>query len=52
MEKDRDYYRCLETKELIEEVRRGVRVNWQELAIVLAERMDTWRREVYDEFDD
>ena len=44
-EKDRDYYRCLEVKELLEEVRRGVRVNWQELAIVLAERVEDNERD-------
>lgn len=37
--KDRDHYRALETKELLEEARTGVRVNWQELAIVLCERI-------------
>jgi hypothetical protein len=37
--KDRDYYRALETKELLEEARTGVRVNWHELAVVLCERI-------------
>lgn len=38
---DRDYYRMLEDHELIEAVRYALRdrVNWEELAIVLAERL-------------
>lgn len=49
MSKDRNYYRCMATSELKEEVRRGINVDWEELAIVLAERLETIRREVYDE---
>ena len=37
--KDRDYYRCLTNEVLREEVKRGVKVDWQELAIVLEERL-------------
>jgi len=47
--KDRDHYRCQTTTALQEEVRYGVNVDWQELAIALAERVDTVRDEVYDE---
>lgn len=37
--KDRNYYRTLSNKELHEEAVRGVDVDWQELAVVLAERL-------------
>lgn len=37
--KDRDYYRCLTNAALREEVKRGVNINWHELAIVLEERL-------------
>lgn len=47
--KDRDHYRCQTTIALKEEVRYGVAVDWMELAIALAERLDTVRDEVYDE---
>lgn len=41
--KQRDDYRCMSKKELIEEVKRGTNVNWEELAIALAERLnDRW----------
>ena len=49
--KDRDYYRGLETKELQHEVKYAINPDWHELAIALAERLETVRREVYDEFD-
>lgn len=39
MTKDRDYYRTQTTNELIEEAKRGVNVNWLELATVLTERL-------------
>ncbi len=51
MTKDRDYYRSLETKELREEVHYGINVDWHELAIALAERLDTIRRETLDEVE-
>lgn len=51
MLKDRNDYRSMTTKELQEEVHYGTTVNWQELAIAMAERLDTIRREVYDELD-
>lgn len=44
-EKDRDYYRCLSNRELLEEARRGVRVAWEELATVLAERIEINERD-------
>lgn len=40
MSKDRSYYRSMESSELIEEATRGVGVDWQELSIVLAERLE------------
>lgn len=52
VKKDRDYYRSTSTKELQEEVKRGINVDWQELAIALAERVDTIRRETLDEIRD
>ena len=51
MFKDRNDYRLMTAKELQEEVHYGINVNWQELAIAMAERLDTIRREVYDELD-
>ncbi len=51
MTKDRAYYRCLSTAELQEEVRYAVSPDWMELAIALAERLDTIRREVYDDLE-
>lgn len=52
MPKDRNDYRTMATKELQEEVLRGINVDWQELAIVLAERLDTIRRDTLDEMRD
>lgn len=49
MAKDRNDYRSMATKELREEVLRGINVDWQELAITLAERLDTIRRDTIDE---
>lgn len=50
--KDRDYYRGMPTSELREQIHYGINVDWKELAIALSERLDTIRREVYEEFDD
>lgn len=50
--KDRDYYRALPTNELKEQVHYGINVDWKELAIALSERLETIRREVYDEVAD
>lgn len=50
--KDRDYYRGMPLKELREQVHYGINVDWKELAIALTERLDTIRREVYDELDE
>ena len=47
--KDRDYYRSMPTAELKEQIHYGINVDWKELAIALTERLDTIRREVYDE---
>ena len=47
--KDRDYYRGMPTAELREQVHYGINVDWKELAVALTERLDTIRREVYDE---
>lgn len=46
--KDRDYYRGQTTEALIEEVKRGVRVNWQEVSVVLIERLYDTRDSFYD----
>jgi len=52
MSKDRDYYRCMSERELREAVRYGLAdTDWQELAIALAERLDTIRRETLDEVE-
>ena len=37
--KDRDYYRSQEIKDLLDEVKYAINPDWQELAIVLAERL-------------
>lgn len=50
--KDRDYYRQMDTRELKEQVHYGINVDWKELAIALTERLETIRREVYDELDE
>jgi hypothetical protein len=52
MRKDRDHYRCQTTIALKEEVRYGVAVDWHELAIALAERLDTIRRDTIDEMSE
>lgn len=46
---DRNYYRMLTNAELVEQVRYGQDVNWHELAIVLAERLETVREDTLDE---
>lgn len=38
--KDRDYYRALTNRELVDEVKRAVDIAWQEIAVVLAERVE------------
>ena len=40
MTKDRDYYRALTNRELIDETKNAIRPDWQELAIVVAERLE------------
>jgi len=49
--KDRSYYRAMTHNELREQAKYGVDVDWKELAIALTERLDTIRREVYDEVE-
>ena len=54
--RDRSYYRHMTNKELVETARCGVNLDWQELAIVLAERVDDLKRRLddghYDAIDD
>lgn len=38
--KDRNYYRQFNHRELLETVKMGINVNWQELATVLAEMLE------------
>lgn len=40
MTKDRDYYRGLTNRELIDETKNAIRPDWQELAIALSERLE------------
>lgn len=49
MRRNRNDYRSMSVPALQEETLRGINVDWQELAIVLAERLDTIRRETIDE---
>lgn len=46
--KDRDYYRCATDKYLIEQAQHGIDVDWRELAVALAERVDELARELED----
>lgn len=50
--RDRDHYRGLQTTELLDEVKYALDPDWQELAIVLAERIVTMRREYDYDYDD
>jgi hypothetical protein len=52
MPKNRNDYRTMHTSQLQEEVRYAINPDWQELAIALAERLDTIRRETIDEMHD
>jgi hypothetical protein len=49
--KDRNHYRTMSHNELREQAAYGIDVDWKELAIALTERLDTIRREVYDEVE-
>lgn len=51
---DRDYYRGLEDRELIDAVRYAIRdrINWEELAIALAERLERTSRRLEDQHYD
>ena len=40
MTKDRDYYRALSARALLDEVKYGVNVDWHELAVALAVRLE------------
>jgi hypothetical protein len=46
--RDRSYYRHMTNRELVETARCGVNLDWQELAIVLAERVDDLKRRLDD----
>lgn len=50
-QKDRADYRQMDTKQLEEEVHYGLNVDWHELCIALAERIDTIRGETLAEMD-
>ena len=54
MTHDRDYYRALEDRELLDAVRYAIptQINWEELAIVLAERLDRANRDLEGKFYD
>lgn len=45
--KDRNDYRCMGTAELCSETKYAINPNWEELAIVLAERLTTKRYDYY-----
>ena len=49
--KDRNHYRTMTHNELREQTKYGINVDWKELAIALTERLDTIRRELYDEVE-
>lgn len=44
-EKDRGDYRAMTQADLLNEVKRGIHVNWAELALVLAERLEDAERD-------
>ena len=46
---DRNYYRMLSNAELVELATYEQDTNWHELAIVLAERLETVREDTLDE---
>jgi hypothetical protein len=46
--KDRNDYRSMSTAELCEETRYAVSPNWEELAIALAERLQTKNQQLTD----
>lgn len=52
MKKDRNYYRSMDIRALQDEVKYSINPDWQELAIVLAERLDTIADEIIDEMRD
>jgi hypothetical protein len=46
--KDRDYYACLTTGQLQEEINYGINVDWHELCIALSARLDKTKRTLMD----
>jgi anti-sigma28 factor (negative regulator of flagellin synthesis) len=54
--RDRNYYRQMTNKELVEQAETYMHTNWQELAIVLAERVTSLKRRLdnghYDAMSD
>jgi len=50
MKKDRTDYRTMDNAELINQSDYGIDVDWKELALVLAERLEAKRRE-FPDFD-
>lgn len=44
--KDRDYYACLSTDQLEEEVKYGINVDWHELCIALAARLEKAKQDI------
>jgi hypothetical protein len=54
MTRDRTYYRSLPDSELVEQATYGERIDWQELAIVLSERLEAKinSHNYYDPHDD
>ena len=50
--RDRNDYHSMDTRQLQEEIRYGINVDWQELATVMAERLDTIRRDTIDEMSE
>lgn len=52
MPKDRNYYRSMENNELLQEVKYATNADWQELALVLAERLQQEERKYYSSDDE
>lgn len=51
---DRDYYRSMSTKELLDAVRYAIpdRINWQEMCVALSERLYEAHRAIEDGYYD
>ena len=59
MTKDRDYYACLSTSELQDEINYGINVDWHELCVAMAQRikaldrkLEGWRYDIAAERHD